>query len=293
MQLIKVEQDGLFLSVLHGQVEDALQVLDPESVDLVVTSPPYKTKDGYSDILMERLGTLVGYVLRPGARAFINFSQLRSDFSRLYDARDSFFLGGSDLDLKTGQSIIWCKSIAVPSPIAAIESYLDSLEKGELADPSAIRRLLKEKDPRQIGHYQPLNSDKILNYCWEMVFTFYKTVESSLDRLALGVPFSDKSNMSRGTRGRHGDVHCGGDIWYVPYKTTGQSSKKKHDYEFPEDLVNRCIQVSDLPPGAVVMDPFGGSGTTPVVAKKMGFSSVAVERNSCHVESLVERWQNS
>lgn len=284
---VHIDRDaGRTLTVFQGDVEEAVEHIEPSSVDLVVTSPPYKLSDGYSDRLMERLGELLYSVLKDGARAFINFGQLRDDFSRLYDARECVRLSG----LETGQTIAWVKSIAMPSPAAAIEQYLDALPRQAMADPKRIRELLRHAEPRQYGHYQPINSTRLLNYCWELVYTFYKTEEPDFDRLSVGVPFTDKSNMSRGQRGRNGDLHCGGDAWFVPYETTGRQRKKGHRHEYPEELVRRCILVSGVPRGSVVLEPFGGGGTTPSVSKLLGMDSVVVERDPSCVDELRRRW---
>jgi len=234
---------------------DGVSLSDIGDVDAVVTSPPYKTKDGYGDDLMIDLGTVLSGCMKPGARAFINFGQLKEDFAR---AMSIPMLVTMTNDLKVGQTIIWAKSVVV--------------------------------DGAQRGHYQPIRSDHILNYCWEFIFTFVKPPERKLDRLSIGVGFADKTNLTRGTRGKNGDKHCAGDIWLIPYKTTGAQRKKKHVYEFPEELVERCLKVSDLTPGATVLDPFGGSGTTACVAKKLGYNSVIIDRNQDCLEIARERW---
>ena len=231
-----------------------------DAVDVIVTSPPYKIKDGYSDDLMRKLGRLISRALKPGGRAFVNFGQLRDNFARPFEAQRLIASWhGQNWRLHPGQTIIWAKSIAIHG--------------------------------KQIGHYQPLNSNKVLNYCWEYLFTFYRNHEEPLDRLALGVPYADKSNLKRGTRGKNGDLHCGGDLWFVPYKTTGQKTKKRHQYEFPEELVERCLKVAGLKPGAVVLDPFGGSGTTAAVAKRLGLSAIVLDKNDAHVKAALERWK--
>jgi len=224
-----------------------------ETVDLVVCSPPYKKKDGYSDDLMAALARVLAFVLKPGGRVFFNFGQLREGLDRPYHAAKI----ASHL-LTQGQTIAWVKSLVI--------------------------------DGKQRGHYTPLNTDKVLNYCWEPIFTFHRPPEPSLDRLAVGVPFADKSNMKRGSRGQHGDVHCGGDVWFLPHRTTGAKNKKRHPHEFPEELAERCIKVAGLPEGATVMDPFCGSGTTLCVAKRLGFNAFGVDRDLDTLRGAISRW---
>lgn len=48
---------------------------------------------------------------------------------------------------------------------------------------------------------------------------------------------------------------------------------------FPPHLVRHYLHAFDLPPGAVVLDPFCGTGTTLVEAKKLGIASLGIEAN--------------
>jgi site-specific DNA-methyltransferase (adenine-specific) len=231
------------------------------SVDVVFTSPPYKRKDGYSYPLMRELGRLIGRVLRPGGRVFLNFGQLREGFARPYEARELVERMGK---LEPGQTIAWVKSAVI--------------------------------DGVQRGHYQPITmKSPTLNYCWEPIFTYHKPPELALNRLAIGVPFADKSNMRRGTRGKHGDLHCAGDVWFVPYKTTGATKKKAtasmgNAYSFPVELPLRAIKLSNLARGCTVLDPFMGSGTTAVAAKMLGMHAWGIEMDPGKGPVIAERW---
>jgi site-specific DNA-methyltransferase (adenine-specific) len=60
------------------------------------------------------------------------------------------------------------------------------------------------------------------------------------------------------------------DVWYFP-RVCGTFKERAgwHGCQMPEQLLGRIIKVSSNP-GEVVLDPFAGSGTTLVVAKKLG-----------------------
>ena len=62
----------------------------------------------------------------------------------------------------------------------------------------------------------------------------------------------------------------GEDTWYFP-RVCGTFKERAgfHGCQMPEQLLGRIIRVSSHP-GDVVLDPFAGSGTTLVVAKKLG-----------------------
>jgi site-specific DNA-methyltransferase (adenine-specific) len=61
-----------------------------------------------------------------------------------------------------------------------------------------------------------------------------------------------------------------GDTWYFP-RVCGTFKERAgwHGCQMPEQLLGRIIRASSNP-GEVVLDPFAGSGTTLVVAKKLG-----------------------
>ncbi len=64
-----------------------------------------------------------------------------------------------------------------------------------------------------------------------------------------------------------------GSVWEL--KQT--PNKLPHCSTFPLDLPQQCIQASALEPGAVVCDPFMGSGTTARAAAMLGYSFIGFE----------------
>ncbi|WWT39832.1 hypothetical protein [Microcystis phage Mwe-JY25] len=61
-----------------------------------------------------------------------------------------------------------------------------------------------------------------------------------------------------------------------------------HFATFPPELVERCLKAG-CPPGGAVLDPFGGAGTTALVAGRMGLSCVMIEINPAYAEMCRER----
>ena len=99
--------------------------------------------------------------------------------------------------------------------------------------------------------FSPVQGEKRLNYVTEFIFMFSKGVDYTLNRLAIGVPYADKSNV-----GRYSDVdmRCGGNIWIMPYETIQRKEQKSHPDRFPLELPLRCIRLANIPSGAVVLD---------------------------------------
>lgn len=61
-----------------------------------------------------------------------------------------------------------------------------------------------------------------------------------------------------------------------------------HFATFPQALVRRCI-LAGCPEGGIVLDPFGGSGTTALVARKHGRRSILIELSEPYCEMAAKR----
>jgi len=78
-----------------------------------------------------------------------------------------------------------------------------------------------------------------------------------------------------------------GDVWNIkkPQKNDLHPTMK------PVELVERAIRNSSRP-GNVVLDPFGGSGTTLIAAEKSGRQARLIELDPKYVDTIVRRWQD-
>jgi DNA modification methylase len=63
-----------------------------------------------------------------------------------------------------------------------------------------------------------------------------------------------------------------------------------HFATWPTKLVSRMIQAG-CPPGGTVLDPFAGSGTTLLVARKLGRQSIGIELSESYCKLAAERTQ--
>lgn len=68
-------------------------------------------------------------------------------------------------------------------------------------------------------------------------------------------------------------------VWTVSTKPF----KEAHFATFPEDLIVPCI-LAGCPAGGLVLDPFNGSGTTRIVANKLGRNAIGFELNPEYIE---------
>jgi site-specific DNA-methyltransferase (adenine-specific) len=156
-------------------------------------------------------------------------------------------------------TIHWIKSIAIEEPCS----------RRPVGNARASHREAAT-EIRSFGHFKPINSKRFLNDCHEYVFHFTKSGRVEVNRLALGVPYQDKSNVSRWSHSRGKDLRCRGNTWFVPYETIQSREKERpHPATFPVQLVEWCIQLHG---GLSVqmLDPFLGIGNSAVAAQRCG-----------------------
>ena len=140
-----------------------------------------------------------------------------------------------------------------------------------------------------IGHYKPINSPRFINQTHENIWHFTKTGTEPIDRLAVGVPYKDKTNLKR-WKGVSQDLRCQGNSWFMPYPTTQERrANKLHPCPFPAELPSRCIRLAGAHPGLKVLDPFCGTGETLLVASQMGLEGVGIDLNPEFLEVAAER----
>jgi DNA modification methylase len=75
-------------------------------------------------------------------------------------------------------------------------------------------------------------------------------------------------------------------VWDV--HTQAHAEASGHFATFPPELVAPCIEISSQP-GDLVLDPFLGSGTTAVVARRLGRRFVGIELHPDYVEMAKRR----
>jgi site-specific DNA-methyltransferase (adenine-specific) len=216
-----------------------------ESIDLVVTSPPYNLGIRYRK-----------YSDRQDRKSYLRWcGEWAAQVRRVLKSNGSFFLniGAAPSNPMLPHEIVmtlreffvlqntihWIKSIAI--------------------------------DDRSFGHFKPINSQRFLNDCHEYVFHFTKFGGVEMDRLALGVPYQDKSNISRWSHTRGEDLRCRGNTWFVPYVTIQSREKERpHPATFPVQLAEWCIKLHGPSPVRAMLDPFLGIGNSAVAAKRCG-----------------------
>lgn len=240
---------------------DGMSLLDPKSVDVIVTSPPYNIGIKYAsykdnlkteDYLnwVESIAIVSKRVLKDGGSFFLNTGGSLKEPWISYDIASRF---GKHYVLQN--TIHWIKSI--------------SLLKSEVGKASGLN------DDISIGHYKPINSSRYHHNCHEYIWHFTKNGDVALEKTSIGVSYQDKTNINRWNKPNGLDRRDRGNVWFIPYKTI--TSAPDHPSMFPERLPEMCILDHGIRKNMLVIDPFAGVGTTGAVCKKLGVDFIGFE----------------
>jgi site-specific DNA-methyltransferase (adenine-specific) len=259
--------------------EDSLSGLErrvrPRTADVVVTSPPYNRGVPYRSYADDR----------PRAEYLAWVARFRDAVERALAPRGSFFLnvGGSpkdpwlpwDVAREVGETfvlqnvIVWVKSIAIDRGAAGRSSGLTT----DLA----------------LGHYKPVVSDRYLHGSHEYIFHFSRRGDVRLDRLAIGVPYQDKTNVARWRRGA-ADRRCRGNTWFLPYPTIRERARDRpHPATFPPELPEWCLRLHGVARTRRAVDPFVGIGSSAVAATRVGVDFVGFDVDAEYLDVAARR----
>ena len=79
-----------------------------------------------------------------------------------------------------------------------------------------------------------------------------------------------------------------GDVWAFSHVHYSHPNRQPHPTQKPEGLIERMVRASS-DPGALVLDPFSGSGTVPRVCQQLDRRCLAVELNPDYAAAIVQR----
>ena len=139
-----------------------------------------------------------------------------------------------------------------------------------------------------VGHFKPLAGTRFLNHNHEHVFHLTLDGAVKLDRLAIGVPFKDKSNIAR--RGHAARPALPGQyvVHPLPNRCRAKAEKFNHPGIFPVDLPRWCIRLHGRA-GARVLDPFIGTGTTAMAAALEGAACTGIDLDKAYLAIAAQR----
>jgi len=224
--------------------------LPNEDVDLVVTSPPYN------------LGVRYGkFSDRQDRQSYLGwFREWAAEVRRILKSNGSFFL---NIGAAPSNPMLPYEIVIELRDLFVLQNTIHWIKSITIED--------RASDIRSFGHFKPISSKRFLNDCHEYIFHFTKTGRVEMDRLALGVPYQDKSNISRWSHTRGSDLRCRGNTWFIPYETIQSRAKERpHPATFPVQLAEWCIKLHGLSRVQTMLDPFLGIGNSAIAAQRCG-----------------------
>jgi site-specific DNA-methyltransferase (adenine-specific) len=262
------------MNLLHGDCLQMLPTLEAESVDLVVTSPPYNLGISYKSFKdtaprdeflawCRAWAAEVKRVMAQDASFFLNVGAAPAN--PLMPHQLILALTDGDNPLFTLQNTFhWIKSITIETV------------KGEQIS---------------AGHFKPINSKRYVNDCHEYVFHLTKTGTVELDRRTAGVPYVFKCNIARWGHTGGEDLRCRGNTWFIPYETIQSRDKERpHPATFPVALVEQCVRIHGKGAETRLLDPFLGIGTSAVAAQRQGIKRfTGIELDEHYLQTARER----
>lgn len=268
--------------VIHGDAAQVLQALPEHGVQAIVTSPPYyKQREYKSDNQLGNEPTFEEYVrnlvavfsackrvLKPDGLLWLNLGD-KYIGGRLLGLPWRVVIALSECGWSLRSDIIWHKPNAMPSSVknrpTTDHEYVFMLSQGTsyYYDADAIREPhVTFTDASQMkggrGHFGKPGG----------------TPEQGKNK---GNPNLHRARWDQAFHplGRNKRT-----VWSIPLPKFPDA----HFAVFPEKLVENCV-LSSTKPGDTVLDPFCGSGTTLLVARRFGrhFVGIDVKKEYCRM----------
>lgn len=240
----------LFNNWINGDCLKELKKMEAESVDLVITSPPYHNLRVYSNDPSDLsncesyeeyyylLGLVIaecGRVLKPGGKFVMQFEDYNYTIGRDNKMGQESLTGDiNKIFLNNGFSL-WTK--------AFWRKY--SAQRAMLAQGNLYYRNMKARDT-------------ILAANVGFVYVYKKAGDCELIK-ASDITLAEWADWADG-------------VWNISNSGIG------HTTPFAEELVKRCIKLWSCP-GDTVLDPFAGAGTVNKVAIENSRNAIGIELN--------------
>jgi site-specific DNA-methyltransferase (adenine-specific) len=260
--------------ILHGDALEQLQKIPPAVVDTVITSPPYYRQRDYSGEQQVGLEKTPDQYITRLVNVFSECRRVLKDAGSLWLVIGDKYVNGEQLGMpwrvalalkESGwilrSDIIWHKPNAMPS----------SVKTRPTTDHEYVFFFTKKKD-----YYYDVDAIREPH----VTFTEHSRMRGGRNHF-----FQRGSTPEKGKN--EGDVKLHDGRWDQAFHPKGRNKRtvwsislskfrEAHFAVFPDKLVETCI-LAGCPEDGVVLDPFVGSGTTPLVAKKLGRAYVGID----------------
>jgi len=322
-----------------GDVMQMLALMPDDSVDCVVTSPPYwGLRDygvagqlGLEPTLGEHLAAMVAVfravrrVLKPEGTCWVNYGDCYATSPNGRSAADTKASGGDDRTFRdkpfsTIGGVLKAKDLCmVPNRLAIALQEDGWWVRSEIiwAKPNPMPESIKDRPAT--SHEKIFMLTKSARYFYDAAAVRQDAAKSSFDRWAQDVEGQEGSHRANGGANTNGTRKAVGgprakqdqtaasaaaegtprgegrnlrnyerppevDVWEISTRPFSEA----HFATFPPALAERCIKAG-CPKGGVVLDIFGGAGTTALVAARLGRKAILIELNPEYADIAQKR----
>ena len=304
------------IEIFHGDVMDRIREIETESVDCIVTSPPYwQLRDygvagqlGLENTVEEYIEKLIDIfnecwrVLKDTGTVFINMGDTYSNVN-------SKFISGSNnknyyIDKQTAKTrkktdIRRKSKMMIPERFAIAMIERGWILRNEIIwhKPNVVPEAVQDRFTNDFEKIYFFTKNE--KYYFEKQYENYS--EKTLTAFKDGIMPMGKKKMLGVGESRTGMREIN-KPWRAVYNEKGRNMRtvwkiatkgipEAHFATFPEELVKRCL-LSGCPEKGVVLDPFLGSGTTLKVAKQLNLSGIGIELNQEYIQIAKSRIGN-
>lgn len=333
--------------IIVSDVMDGLAGLESDSVDCVVTSPPYwglrdygfEGQLGLEPTLAGHLEAMVSVfeevrrVLKPTGTLWLNYGDCYASTPNGRSAKDTKAAGKDDRTFRdkpfsTVQGVLKAKDLCmIPNRLAIALQEAGWWVRSEIiwAKPNPMPESVSDRPSG--SHEKIWLLTKSPRYEYDADAVRQGLSSASVARLSQDIDQQAGSQRAHGgnkpngnmkavapskVRG-HARTHQGfKDNWnqmtreeqrangrnlrnYEPapvevWNIATRPFKEAHFATFPPELAARCIKAG-CPQGGVVLDPFGGAGTTGLVADQLRRDAILIELNPDYADMAASRIQ--
>lgn len=278
MRIYKKYREGNRVTLHNGDCMDLFLKLPDESVDLVVTSPPYCIGKEYED-------------------PHNDIESFRTQHIELFDELYRVVKPGGSICWQVGYHV--SDKCVIPLDFVVYDIFTSMSEEKQYPF------VLRNRIIWTFGH--GLNSTKRFSGRHETILWFTKGEQGrfNLDDVRVPQKYPGKKSYKGPNKGQLSGNPLGknpSDVWDVPEDSTDvwdipnvkakHVEKTDHPCQFPVAIPRRLIRALTQP-GALVLDPFMGSGTTGVAAilEKRKFSGAEIVKE--YYDISVERLKDA
>lgn len=253
------------VEVIHG---DARKIpIADESVDLIVTSPPYFNLKNYDGSSPEQLGDI------------IDFDQFVNEMKKVISECFRVLKRGGRICINTGDICLSRKTHGKHSVLPLHAHYQVEMQSVGFDMLSSIIWEKISKVGREV--------DKA-GGCLGKPYEPNAVIKNDIEYILIGKKPGPYRSVSDETRmmsmiNKENFSSWMTQIWRMPGAT-----KKEHPATFPLELPHRLISLYSFV-GDIVLDPFAGSGTTGIAARNLGRDAVLVECSDPYIQLIKEK----